>query len=221
MHGAESVGNKDVSHVSQGFCKCGVILGLALVKTKVLEEEDLAGLQSCCLSLCIGADGVGSEDHIHAEQLAEAFCYRSEGQLAEGLLPGFTGDVGFILALFYLLFHIAFKGGSRLAQVGAGDDGSAVVKKLADGGKSGFDTLVAGDFTGHFVLGNVEVTAEKNFLSGYINIIDGFLVVIHLHILRFKLFKLFYLPWSRSSSGLQSPADAALRKQGLPRNWRG
>ena len=87
------------------------------------------GSRAAALAFASGPMVSEAKIHIHADSSLRRFATRSEGQLAEGLLPGFTGDVGFILALFYLLFHVAFKGGSRLAQVGACDDGSAVVRR--------------------------------------------------------------------------------------------
>ena len=179
MHGAECVGNEDLCHVSQSLSKLGVVLGLALVEAQVLKQHDLTGLEGCSLGLCILADGVGRKDDFHAEQLAQALCNGSEGQLLEGLLPCFLSEGSRILALFGLLLHEGIESGVGLAEVGAGDDRRAVFEQVLYGGESGNDTLVACDLTGRLVLRHVEIAAEQDLLALDINIIDGLLVVVH------------------------------------------
>ena len=154
MHGAESVGHEDLGHVGQGLGKVGAVLLLADVEAQVLQKKDLAGLECGGLGLGVLADDVLGEDHILAQQLGQSLCHRSQSQLGLPLALG-------------------------LAQVGAGDNGSAVIQQIFDGGDGGNDTLVAGDLAGLFVLGNVKVAAEQNLLALYVHIVNGFLVVVH------------------------------------------
>jgi len=63
--------------------------------------------------------------------------------------------------------------------VGAGDDGRALLEQVLDGGQSRDDTLVAGDLAGLLVLGNVEVAAQQDLFAFDVDIVNGFLVVIH------------------------------------------
>ncbi len=190
VHGAESVGDEDLGHVGKSLGKGGVVLGLALGKTEVLQKEDLAGLQRGGLGLGVGADGVGGEDDVLTQQLAETLGNGSERQLGEGLLPLFTGDVGLVLALFHLLLHIALEGGDGLAEVGARDNGSAVVKQITDRRESRDDTLVRGDLAGLLVLGDVEVAAEKNFLALDVYVVNGLFAVVHGYPPKLKIFHL-------------------------------
>ena len=154
VHGAESVGDEEVGHVSQGLGEVSAVLLLANIEAEVLKKHDLAGLQSGGLGLGVLTDDVGSEDHFLTQQLAEALCHGGQGQLGLPLALG-------------------------LAQVGAGDDGSAVFQQILDGGDGGNDTLVAGDLAGLFVLRNVKVAAEKHLLALDVNIINCLLVVVH------------------------------------------
>ena len=190
VHGAESVGDEDLGHVGKSLGKGGVVLGLALGKTEVLQKEDLAGLQRGGLGLGVGADGVGGEDDVLTQQLAETLGNGSERQLGEGLLPLFTGDVGLVLALFHLLLHIALEGGDGLAEVGARDNGSAVVKQITDRRESRDDTLVRGDLAGLLVLGDVEVAAEKNFFALDVYVVNGLFAVVHGYPPKLKIFHL-------------------------------
>ena len=177
VDGAEGVGHKQLRHVGQLLRQLGVVLGLALFKTGVLQQHDLAGLQRGGLGLGVGAHGVGGKDDLTAQQLAQTLGNGGQGQLLQGLLPVLTGHVG--LALLGLLLDEGLKGGGGLAQVRAGDDGSALIQQIADGGQGGHDALIAGDGAGLLVLGHVEVAAQQNLLAGHIHVHDGLLVVIH------------------------------------------
>ena len=187
MYGAESIGDKNLSHVCKCFGKFGIILRLALSKTEILEKKDLAGLKSFCLCLCIGTDGIGSENNFLAEELAQSLCYGSQRKLTEGLLPAFLSNLFRLLSFFDLLFHKAVKGSDRLSQVGAGNNSCTVVKKLLNGGDGCLDALITGNFSSHLVLRNIEIAAKKNLFAAYINVVNGFLVVVHLHILHNKI----------------------------------
>ena len=188
VHGAERVGDEDLGHVGQSLGKGGVVLGLALVEAQVLQQHDLAGLQRGGLGLGVLADGVGGEDHVLTQQLAQTLGNGSQGQLAQGLLPLFAGDVSLVLALFHLLLHIALEGGDGLAQMGAGDNGGAVLQQILDGGESRDDTLVAGDLAGLLVLGDVEVAAEQNLLALDVYVVNGLFAVVHGYPPNYKFF---------------------------------
>ena len=58
-------------------------------------------------------------------------------------------------------------------------DGRAVLKQVSDCGYRRADALVVRYFAGLFVLRHVEVAAQQNLLSFYVDIPDGFLLIIH------------------------------------------
>ena len=179
MHGAEGVGHVQLRHVGQGLGQCGVVLGLALFKAGVLQQHDLAGLQRGGLGPGVLAHHVVGKDDLAAQQLAQTLRHGGQGQLAQGLLPLLLGDVGLVLALLHLLLHVSGEGGGRLAQMGAGDDGSALLQQIADGGQGRHDALVAGDGAGLLVLGYVKVAAQQDLLACHVHVHNGLLVVIH------------------------------------------
>ena len=183
VHGAEGVGHIQFRHVGHGLGQSGVILGLALFKAGVLQQQDLAGLQRGSLGLGILAHHVVGKDDLLTQQLAQPLGHGSQGQLLQGLLPVLFLDGSRILALLHLLLHIGLKGGHGLAQMRAGDDGSAVIQQIADGGQGGDDTLVTGDLAGLLVLGDVEIAAQQDLLAGHVHVTDSFLVVIHVDFL--------------------------------------
>ena len=98
----------------------------------------------------------------------------------QGFFPFLPGKRGGVLALLALLFHPFIKVGLGLTQVGAGDNGSAVVQQIADGGQGRHNALVAGDGAGLLILGHIEITAQKDFFAGNIHIGNGLFVVIHI-----------------------------------------
>ena len=182
MHGAEGVGDVNAvgaGQIGQRLGDGGIVLGLALFKAGILQQQDLAGLQSGGLGLRIGTDHVGGEDHGLVQQLAQALRHGGEGQLLQALLPLLLGDVLGLLALLHLLLHVGIEGGDRLAQVGAGDDSGALVQKLADGGQGGADALIIRDGAGGLVLRHVEIAAQKDLLALHVHIVDRFFVVVH------------------------------------------
>ena len=154
MHGAESVGHENLCHVGQGLGKVSAVLLLADVEAQVLQQQDLAGLQRGGLGLSVLADDVLGEDDFLTQQLGQSLCHGGQRQLGLPLALG-------------------------LAQVGAGDNGSAVIQQIFDGGDGGDNALVAGDLAGLFVLGNVKVATEQNLLALYVHIVNGLLVVVH------------------------------------------
>ena len=76
MHGAEGVGHVHVGHGRHFPGQLGVVLGLALLKAGVLQQQDLSRLQGGRLGLGVGAHHVMGENHFPAQQLAEALRHR-------------------------------------------------------------------------------------------------------------------------------------------------
>ena len=155
MHRAERIGDIKLSHACEFFCKFGVVFLLAGIETQVLQQQKLTRLQRGRLGLGILADDIPGEEHVHAQQLRQALGHRCK---REALLPR---------AL-------------RLAEVRAGDHGSAVVEQVADRRQRGHDALVARDLAGCLVLRNIEVTAQQHFFAGKRDVPDGHFVVVHL-----------------------------------------
>ena len=162
VHGAEGVGDVDFSHGGELLRKLGVVLLLALVEAEVLKQHELARLQGGGLGAGVVADYILSHDDVHAQQLAQALGDRLQAQIGLPLSLG-------------------------LAEVGAGDDGGAVLKQVLDGRQRGDYTLVAGNLAGLLVLRDVEVAAQQYFLSVGIEVVYGLLVVVHASFLLFHL----------------------------------
>ena len=177
---AEGVGHIDLSQRGHSLGQGGVVLGLALFKAGVLQQEDLTGLEGCGLGLGVRAYHISSHDDLPAQQLAQAGGHRLQGELRQGLLPLLLREGGGILALLGLLLHIGLKGGVGLAHVRTGDNSGIVIQQILDGGQGGTDALVIRDnaaaILGH---GDIEVAAEQDLLAGDVDILDCFLVVVH------------------------------------------
>ena len=154
MDGAERVGHEDVGHVGQRLCEVCAVLLLADVEAQVLKQHDLTRLESGSLGLCVLADDVGSEDDFLTQKLGKSLCDGRKSQLGLPLALG-------------------------LAEVGAGNDGSAVLEQIFNSRNGSDNTLVAGDLTGLLVLGNVEIAAEQNLFSVHVYIVNSLFVVIH------------------------------------------
>src|SRR5699024_5514842 len=72
VDGAEGVGDIDLRQGGHGLGQLRVVLGLALFKPGVLQQQDLAGLEGGGLGLGVGAHHVGGHDDVLAQQLAQA-----------------------------------------------------------------------------------------------------------------------------------------------------
>ena len=152
MSGAESVVDEDIGQVSQSLAQLGIVLGLTLDETGILQQHHIAVVQSGGLCLGILAGHIGSHDDFLAQQLAQPVGDNFQAQLRLPLALG-------------------------LAHMGAQDDLSAVLDQVVDGGQSGDNPLVTGNFS--IFGGDIEVAAAQNALAGYIDVHDGLLVVIH------------------------------------------
>ena len=179
MDGTESVGHVDLGHGSQLLCEGGIVLGLALFKAGVFQQQDLTGLQGCGLSLSILTHNVAGEDNFLSQQLCQTGGYGSQGQLLLLLAPGSLGEFCGILTLFCLLFDPIVKIRLGLSQVRAGDHRRALIQQIPNGGQSSHDALVTGDGTGLFVLRDIEIAAEKDLLALHVDVADGLFLVIH------------------------------------------
>ena len=183
MDGSEGVGDIELRHVRHGLGQGGIVLGLPLLKAGVLEEHHLAGLEGGGLGLGVGPHHVGGQNHVLPQELTQALRHGLHAQGIQGLLPLRLGEGGGVLALLGLLLHPLVKTGLGLAQMGAGDDGGAVLQQVLDGGQGGADALVVGNGAGGLILRNVEVAAEQDLLPLDIHVFHGFLVVVHGHFL--------------------------------------
>ncbi len=162
VHSAECVRHVDVRHRGQFLGEVGVVFLLFLVETQVLQQHDLPGLQRRRLGLGVGADHIGRHNHILAQQLGQPVSHDLQ---REALFPLPLGP----------------------AQVGAGNDRSAVAQQVLDGGQGGHNALVIGDHAGLLVQGHVKIAAEQDFFAVYSNVFYGFLVVIHSFCLQIKI----------------------------------
>ena len=161
------------------MCEGGIVLGLALFKAGVFQQQDLTGLQGRSLSLGILTHNVAGEDNFLSQQLCQTGGYGSQGQLLLLLAPGSLGEFCGILTLFCLLFDPFVKIRLGLSQVRAGNHRRALIQQIPNGGQSGHDALVTGDGTGLFVLRDIEIAAEKDLLALHVDVADGLFLVIH------------------------------------------
>ena len=149
MRGAERVVDVDVGKRSELLGKLGIVLGLALFKADVFEQQDLALLQGGSLGDGVLTDDVVRKDHVFAEKLGQT------------LRDGRHGELRVEFAL-------------RAAEVGAKDQLCAVVQQVVDGGQGLHDPLVGRDDAVFHL--DVEVAAYKDLLALHVDIFDGFLV---------------------------------------------
>ena len=149
---AEGVVYEDLSHRSEFFCKFGVVLLLAGIKTGVLKQQSFAGLEVGSHFACLGTDGIGGERYFLTEQLGKSCRNGSQCVLGVDLSLG-------------------------LAHVRAKDHGCTVREQILDGGDSFDDPLVGGDDA--VLERDVEVAAYKNLFAGYVDILNGFFIVGH------------------------------------------
>ena len=196
VDGAEGVRHIQVRHIRQGLGQSRVVLGLALFKAGVLQQHDLAGLQGGGLGPGVGAHHILRHDDGLAQQLAQALGHGLEAQ----------GRVRAVL---------------RLAQMGAGDDGSVLVQKILDSGQGGPDALVVGDDAAAvFSQGHVEIAAQQNLLAGHVHVPDSLLFIIHWEFLRFISFLssiINCIQRCRTMPSLRYPASRETRFAAGPR----
>ena len=179
VDGTEGVRHENLRHGGQLLGECRVIFRLTLFKAGVFQQEHLAGLQSGGFGGGILPHYVMGKENLLPQQLAQPLRHRGKGQLFQGLLPGLPGQFFGSLALFRLLLYPLVIIRLRFAQMGAGNHRRPLLQQIADGGQCRHNPLVAGDFTGFLVLRHVEVAAQQNLLSFYVDIPDGFLLIIH------------------------------------------
>ena len=149
MSGAEGIENEDVTIRSELLGDLGIVLLLTLVKTDVLENEDLARLDGGDSLGGLLAIRVGNKSNVKARELSELLGDRLEGKL--GLEAS---------AL-------------RTAEVAHEDDASVVLNEVVDGGQGSLNT---GGVANDAILDrHVEVNADENALAVDIDVADGLL----------------------------------------------
>ena len=151
--GAECVVHKHLGQRRILLCKLHVVLGLALHKPDVFQQEHLSGLERGCHLLCLGANNVIRQGYGNAQKLLEPLLYHLEG----------------------ILLLIAVLGA---ALVGAENHGSPLLQQVLNGGERLTDAAVVGNYA-LVVGGNVEIAAAKHLFALEICIEDGFLFVVH------------------------------------------
>ena len=149
MSGTEGVENEDIAVGSEGLGDLGIVLLLTLVEADVLENEDLARLDSGDSLGSLLAVGVGDKGNVETGELSELLGDGLEGEL--GLEAGAIGT----------------------AEVAHEDDASIVLDEVVDGGQGSLD---AGGVANDAILDrHVEVNADENALAVDIDVADGLL----------------------------------------------
>ena len=149
VSGAEGIENEDVTIGSELLGDLGIVLLLTLVKTDVLENEDLARLDGSDSLSSLLAVGVGDKGNVETRELSELLGDGLEGQL--GLEAGALGT----------------------AEVAHEDDASVVLNEIVDGGQGSLDT---GGVANDAILDrHVKVNADENALAVDIDVADGLL----------------------------------------------
>ena len=150
--GAEGVIYENVSQIGKRLAQLGIVLGLALSKTGVLQEHHVTVPEPGSQTFAVLAGNVIGHFDLNAQQLAQALSHHLQAQLGLELTLG-------------------------LSHVGAEDDLCAVFSQIVDGGQRGNNALVRSNLA--VLGGNVEVAAAKNPLPADVDILNGFLVVVH------------------------------------------
>ena len=158
VYGTECIGNVNAvfaSQISQSLGKLRIVLGLTVVVTQVLQQQDFARLQCSSLCLCILAYDVLCQDNFLAQQLAQTCSNRCHGKLR---LPFALG----------------------LAHMGACNYCSILLQQILDGRQRCTDTLVIGDDAASVLSHrDIEVTAQQYLLARYVDVYDTLLIVVH------------------------------------------
>ena len=187
--GAECIVDIDLSHGSECLSEIRVVLGLFCVEANILEHEDFAVLQSCSLSLSVRTYNVFCHDDFLAEELGKLCCDRRQGELLHVALSSFEclsgrfgllclrHSVDLLLLLLVELYNVV-EDVVRATHVGAEDDLCVVVYEILNGGQRTDDALCVRDDT--VLHRDVEIAADKNVLTGNVDVFYGFLVeVVH------------------------------------------
>ena len=154
MAGAESVIHVSIGQAGQLLAESGLILGLFLAETGVLQQNNIAVAHGGNSSLGVLADNgvIVSKGDGLAQLLAQADSNRGQAELGLGAVL-------------------------RLAQVAAQNDLGAIIDQLFDGRQSRVDTVVIGD---HAVLHrDVEVAANQHALTSVVFIVNGLFTQTH------------------------------------------
>ena len=152
MGRAKGIIHKEICQGGQLLAKLGVVLGFALDIADVLQQHHVPILQAGGLGLGILAHHVSGHEDLLAQKLAQALSHHLQAQLRLPLPLG-------------------------LAHMRAENDLCTMVHQVLNGGQSGYNPLVRGNFT--VLSGHVEVAAAQHPLAGDVNIFNGFLIVVH------------------------------------------
>ena len=153
VHGAESVGDVDLSHGGQLLGERRVVLLLFGMEADVLQQHGLAGLDLGGQLLGVRANDVLGQLHLKAQLLGKALGHGREG-----------------------ILHVELALGT--AQMRAEDDGGAMLEQVFDRRKRGVDARFVGDVL-VLVQGHVEVAANQYFLAGNVDVLDRLFVEAH------------------------------------------
>ena len=188
MSGTECIVYEDLSKACKLLCEFGIVLLFLLGEASVLQQNDVAGLHSSNLSLCVLANGVVCEYNAAAKQLVKLISNNLQGELLYVALCLFKRCSGssFSLSLRQLFdlsdlllvqLELLVKYVVGLAHVRAQDHHSALLLEVLDGRQSLYDSLLRGD---HAVLnGYVEVATNQTLLAGNVDVFNILLVVSH------------------------------------------
>ena len=152
MSRSESVVYENIAERSQLFAELIAVLGLFRAVTGILKENHVAVLHRLNRGLRVRANHfrISGKLYFLAKELGQALRNRCQGQLRLGLSLGFS-------------------------KVGAKDHLSSVRDQFLNSRKSGHQTVFIRNMKIR-VQGHVKITAHKNSLAFYIDIINGFFV---------------------------------------------
>ncbi len=144
VSGTECIVYIKLGIAKQGLCKLGVVLLLFLVETHVVQQQHVAVLQSSASSSCRVTDGFRHKGYRLTQVAGKAF-----GSSFQRELCLITDTFG-------------------ATEVRAKNKTSTVVEQVLDGGQSGNDTSIVGDYA--VLHGDVKVHTHKDFLTGNVEV---------------------------------------------------
>ena len=151
VSGTKGIVDEHIEGRSKLLNKSGLVLGLLLVESGVLEHDDIALLGGIDNLGNLVTNAVGGELDLLSQKFAHALGAGAEGEFVLRSVLG-------------------------AAQVRADGDDGALALEVFDGGDGGADTGVIGDLLA--VKGNVHVATDENLLAlkvGLAEVLDGLL----------------------------------------------
>ena len=189
MSGTERIVDINLGKRSKLFGKFRIVLFFSRIKSHVLDQNGVAAFQRGNFRFCVVSDDIGSKCHFAAEVFVKSLGNRLQREffsVSKRLFQQVRLGLGLLFRrkLFDFLFLLFVESEAlgqhvmRLAHMGAKDDLAAFTEQIFDRGKRFDNPLVARDNT--VFEGDVEIASDKNFFAGNIDILDGFLVVVHI-----------------------------------------